>query len=896
MSITTSVSNLTELYNALSTATRGETIELAGGNYGKMSLNKKLGFDLTFPKGVTITSADPDNPAVFSGLDIREVSNLTFDAVTFDYTFQSGDKIFSRPFSVVGSENVTIRNSTFDGDLASGVSEIDDGFGYAIGLSVRKSQGFNLENNEFFDFHRGATFSDSGDVAVTGNDIHSIRMDGLNFSQIDGANIEDNYIHDFRGSKKSLDHSDMIQFWTNGTDSPSKDIVIRGNHLDIGEGNFTQSIFMRNDVVDQGKAGTEMFYQDITIENNTIINGHSHGITVGETNGLVIKSNTVLHADGDMQDGLDHKIEVPRINVAADSTNVKIQSNVTANITGQEGQPDWSVRQNAFVQDQDPNAPGYYGDVFVASTLDLVDGVHQVRALDGSMVDTLGAGAPALYEIPQNAGPIAQFHVTPNPENMSEYHFDASFSMSDGKPLPAGSVYLWTFGDGTTSTGAQVSHAFPEGGAYDVALSIKLPDGSSSGRALNLDVVDSNLISTADGVGADTAISGLEKIDLGGAGPSLTVAREHVANLLNQDEFSISMSIAATTAKSMGEIGRLHGSFIVEVNDDGNLKLRIFQDNGEHLKITTEGVTLNDTASHDVDISLKDGVLDVMVDKVVVSSTEMSGTLASNGTHDLSFGNPFGGKNFVGALSDFEITVNDSHFNKASDMAVAPTPKEIPPIESLVLFNQEAQAAAANTVENEAPIASGEVAREEVSHVLGKDTFEISFGLGAVGSDGAGEVMRLHQSFVVSVTDKGELYTQLFDTDGNRIRLTTEGANLTDSISHDINISYKDNLVEIYVDGKVLSSAEMANPLANAGRHDLVFGNPWKDDKFDGPISGLKMTTVDEFYEMAPLSAQIKSSAPYSEMLNLNLIAPEVGERVDQFENMGDHLQISFFE
>ena len=64
----------------------------------------------------------------------------------------------------------------------------------------------------------------------------------------------------------------MIQFWTSGTTSPSTNIVIRGNILDSGDGGWTQSIFMRNEMVDTGGAGDAMFYQNILIEDNVIYN------------------------------------------------------------------------------------------------------------------------------------------------------------------------------------------------------------------------------------------------------------------------------------------------------------------------------------------------------------------------------------------------------------------------------------------------------------------------------------------------------------------------------------------------------------------------------------------------------------------------------------------------
>ena len=155
MANTITVSTLSGLYQALSTATGGETILLAGGNYGDFALTQQSGFDFTFPSNVTVASANPANPAVFSGLDVREAANLTFDGVVFDYTFAPGDILSETPFSVADSQNITIRNSTFDGDVARGVSATADGYGYGMGLSVRGSTGVTVEANEFSNFFRG---------------------------------------------------------------------------------------------------------------------------------------------------------------------------------------------------------------------------------------------------------------------------------------------------------------------------------------------------------------------------------------------------------------------------------------------------------------------------------------------------------------------------------------------------------------------------------------------------------------------------------------------------------------------------------------------------------------------------------------------------------------------
>ena len=137
MAGTITVTTSTELYQALSTATGGETIQLAAGDYGALNLSSKSGFDITFPSNVTITSADPLNPASFSGFALNGVSNLTLDGVVCDYTFKAGDPTSLAPFSIGSSENITVRNCTFDGDVASGKTRVDDGYGTGYGLSIR---------------------------------------------------------------------------------------------------------------------------------------------------------------------------------------------------------------------------------------------------------------------------------------------------------------------------------------------------------------------------------------------------------------------------------------------------------------------------------------------------------------------------------------------------------------------------------------------------------------------------------------------------------------------------------------------------------------------------------------------------------------------------------------
>jgi parallel beta-helix repeat protein len=683
------VGSKAELLQALSQASGGDTISLNGGNYGDVFLQDTASTDLTFSSAVTIRSADPGNPAVFTGMDVRGATNLTFDGVVFDYVFESGDPIFLSPFVFSNTTDLTIRNSTFDGDLAQDVSAMDDGFGYGVGLSVRASSGVTLDGNTFFDFHRGLGVSESSDITVSNNDIHSMRSDGMNFVEVTDIVIEENYLHDFRASLDSSDHRDMIQFWTTGADTPSTNITIRGNILDIGEGDFTQSIFMRNERVDQGLAGSELFYRNVLIENNVITNAHSHGITVGETMGLIIRNNSVLHADGGARDGLDSSVEIPRISVAAASTGVIITNNLTGGIAGWSDQAGWQVTDNGIVQDQNPLAAGYYGNVFLASSLQPVNGTHSFILLPGSAFALAGTGAAASQPEAAEGLILAQFHVFQIAGDGAARVFDARFNLD----IAAEVTHEWDFGDGTIITGAVVEHSFASGGMHDVTLTLRHPDGSiiavsrldvpvSGPDVLALEAsgqfvtYDHGVATPLTGAATGTAAG----IQLGAPGVTATITRNHVADIARTDEVDISLTLRADTAGAAGEVARQHGSFVISVTAAGELALTLSSASGAPgITLTTAGAGLADLASHEINIALADGRAIITVDGVVKGNTAFAGPLGWTGSHDLTFGNPWGGANFNGDLLGFGIKVD------ASDYPATPQTQVLVGVETRIL-------------------------------------------------------------------------------------------------------------------------------------------------------------------------------------------------------------------
>lgn len=383
---------------ALEKATGGETIRLAPGEYGRLALDGHDGRAFQFSRPVTVTSDDPAAPAVFTSAEVAGVTGMVFDGLVFDYRYAAGDKTIRRAFRFTGSRDLTIRNALFDGDLAQGLSEVDDGYGAGFALTVQNNTDVTLAGNEIRGFKKGLATGGNTNIAILGNEIHALRMDGLTVTGTKGIRIEGNYFHGFLRAPEAKDHSDMIQFWTQGSTRPSTDIVIRGNLLQAGDGGHTQSIFMRNELVDTGRAGREMFYRNVTIEDNVILNGHLHGISIGEAEGVTIRRNTVLRDPRLLARTAKAEAKaIPRIRVNPASLDVDIEDNIAFMLP--QVRPGWKIAGNLKAQDMAPTQPGFYDALFLPRPPGSAGGLAALTWLmvrPGSPADKPGLGADLM--------------------------------------------------------------------------------------------------------------------------------------------------------------------------------------------------------------------------------------------------------------------------------------------------------------------------------------------------------------------------------------------------------------------------------------------------------------------------------------------------------------------
>jgi PKD repeat protein len=675
---TVNVSDAAGLMKALAGAAGGDVIVLQGGDYGRLSLTDQKNFFADYASQVTIVSADPGNPAVFTSLMLKGIDNLKFDSVKFDYKAVALAKTTVAPFTLEGCTKITIANSEFDGDVTSGYGAKIDGYGTGRGLSISYSSEISIVDNEIHNFHRGVLTSKSQNIVISGNDLHDLSSDGLDFAQVNNVLIKGNHIHDLKRPADSLAHPDMIQFWTKGTTAPSTNIKIVDNFLDAGSGAPSQSIFMRNEAVDSYGGGVKMFYHNVTIANNVIRNGHLHGITVGETNNLKIDNNTLLQSTT-MQAG--GSISAPSINVAASSTNVVVTDNVLPTLpAGLAAHKVWTVSNNVIVQRDELSSDNYVGKIY-ADALDTTNPtMADFQALPGSLGEIMNAGSTLGSGIGAGkySGAIASDHVNGSPMKQS---FEVAHVYTyKGDVDLAGATAKWNFGDGTVGTGLSTAHSYAKPGTYNATASVTLANGKTVlfDKTVVIEsgsILEANFNSTAADLSpfANAAILKSATLVAGGAGHGQavklnggTLAYDANSEFFKNEEYTLVADFKkeAGQENAGGRLIYFSGSFVVTLGAD-NISVAVQTSKGTTtLKADKLGIADTDWHRFALTFSGETGLAKIYMDgKEVGSVGGLAGAIQEGGRNaDFFLGGPFGGSfgglidnvHFIGAALPIE--------------------------------------------------------------------------------------------------------------------------------------------------------------------------------------------------------------------------------------------------
>jgi len=325
------VTNSSELEAAFRSVADGGRIELAPGTYDYTELTGR-----TFVDGVTITSAVADDRAVFTDrLLLKDVGGVTIAALEVEAAALAPGRNYPR-LTVRDSADVTIADVSIAGHIASADEGQDPfsartkrldpiaGFGQDIGLTLRNSTDVTLTGLELSDLRMGIGLSDADDISIRNVDIHHVR-EGINMHDVRGVLIEDNQFRNFTpwssGSKKNIDHPDMIQFYGANSTFGVHDLTIRNNvfHQDADDLQ-TQTIFGRRNT----GPDPDIALTNFAIIGNTIINGHLHGISIYDVDGVRIIDNVLLPKP-DLDD-IPSQVNRPAI-VTVRSSDIEISGN-----------------------------------------------------------------------------------------------------------------------------------------------------------------------------------------------------------------------------------------------------------------------------------------------------------------------------------------------------------------------------------------------------------------------------------------------------------------------------------------------------------------------------------------------------------------------------------------
>ena len=594
--VTIRVSDAAGLSAALAGATGGETILLADGDYGAMTLSGQFG------TAVTIRAETPLG-ARFTGLSIASSSGMVLDGLLLDYVAAPGAPSFNNRFNITDSSGITLRNSLLDGDRMDDPTDPGHGYPTGRGLRVTGSDSVVIEDNTIRGFWKALNIGTSTDVVVRGNDIHDIRSDGINLSAVDTVLIENNHIHDFCRNLDTGDHPDMIQMWSSVNPLVPRNITIRDNYLDIGDGAPVQSIFLAHNAASRQAHGADVAFENIAITGNVIINGQDHGITLGITNGAVIANNTVIAPPHSGYGG-------PRISVDSLSTGVFVTDNIAERIQYLDTPPPgWVMTGNLLVQSNAPDQLNHYSSVFINAMSDATNAPENLQILPGSPADLAGAGAAQLHYDPAPDALTALGHGEVG-ALANEIRFDAGYSAGPGgHAAAAGASFDWDFGDGTTGAGETTLHRYTQAGVFTAVLTVTLPDGSQDTSAIRTEIRGPDFLTFSAATGtlllhdpqaptvidpgtADDAAAG--RLDFNAATSILLPAGSEAA-LEGAGSLTIALQLEADAAGTLMALKSVFGLSITAVGE-----LQAYMPGLAGGALTSTGAGLLDGKAHDV--------------------------------------------------------------------------------------------------------------------------------------------------------------------------------------------------------------------------------------------------------------------------------------------------------
>lgn len=851
------VHNSYELAVAINELSKGSggTIEVVNGGEPYALSRYQVGPEVG---EINVVAANPADPPVFEQIKLVQSQNITFSGLTFDST---NSTLPGKDLEILDSNSITFENNVF-ANSANGFydgtnPDISKGSSFAL---VRDSEDFSFFDNDVSGYYQGLAVIDSVGTQIIGNSFTKMTGDGVRLSGVQDTLVEGNTFSDFYGTSQDLNHSDMIQVWSASYNTlNTEDLVIRGNFLNSNGGAATQSIFIKNETY--GSTGDA--FLNITIEDNTIYNGHLHGVAIYDTIGVVVENNTLLwDKEAAMRSTPNSagQSTAPEIRLY-DVVDGTVSGNITANVLKGNNE----AFSNAIVTYENPAKDSYYNNNFVNAS----DGgdldIRDISLRSTSVwVDTYGSSA---VQPDARVGPLtAVISQSYKAGSVSTYVYDGTYSFGPAGVLPEDeTLYIWTFSDGTVLEGPQVTHTFAEAGAEDVTLTITTPSGSTSVTRVTSVVPDalisldfdegvqdsSTYATTVAEVGARDSVAGVEGEGFQLTGSNkLQIEREN-AHLQKMTTFTMDLSLKLDEGGDVGTFVHMHKTLRAEVTEEGEIIFTLTTTDGSFQAVTPAG-TLNDTDWHDVTVTFSEsyGGLKIYVDNLLAAQVDATGIVAPDGTlYDLVLGDSWN-PSLQGTIDDFSITRSIPENLQDDDLDA---PLIGPPVDMLLeldfedgAFDISGQdtAVRVKTPGDDALVVgvSGQgfyldgnnkviVDRnEEQFHEL--ESFSVAMSLATPEGGESGTFIHIHKALNAQILEDGSLKLNVTTTDG-RFEVVTEPGLLSDEEWQRVVIVFDGSEdgrgLEIHMNGVMVARSEASGALDYSGTYHLVFGNTWKD-------------------------------------------------------------------
>lgn len=892
------VQNVTEIVVSSSEEIKGAVAALiqAGGGTLKLAasdtpydINLTSIGDVDAP--VTITSLDPDNPAVIATTYLSRAKGLTLDNLAFET--QQADGV--QDIRILNSSDITISNSVMQG-IADGFWE--PGTGTTKGddlMLVRDSSDVTITGNTVSGYFNGIGLLDNTGVTITGNDISGIQGDGIRGGGQTELVISGNYIHDFYGTLQSITHTDMIQLWGTYTKSPNSNVTISDNVLFSGDGVATQGIFIRNETFG-GDAASSGYFTNFTITNNIVYNGAPNGIAVSDVDGLVLEGNSLIWDS----DALAYSSAGSTGNSSAPwiVLNNLEDSSVTGNIAGKLSNSDGSAGlvsgSNYVISYGDGNAlnDNYAGNQFLIGDQGVVSPVDLLVDPDSALSGSYGA-APAMPWLAEENGWVLGMDVDVWDDADLAVTLTARVYDESGALVDLGDATVsWTFSDGTTLTGSEVTYLFDSAGDKNVTMAVIDSSGAEVATSRDITVKDPVLFSLNfdDNVidqgsrGTSATLTDPEGIAYVGSvdgsafhltdGTAVSVAGSQ-SYLHDLDRFQIDLDLRTDNPADTGTVLEMYGAFRLSMTQNGGLSFTLRTDAG-YYTLQTSGTVLLDQDWHAISVSYDDsvGLLQLYSDGSLLTQTEAHGSTTSSTSGSFLVGS-FTQTTADTVIDNLVFSEPDSAAAKAElgtledtgqDQAVA-TPDKA----DIFLFDFEfedgvtdsssyATTATIDGKSSGALISDGldgsafhmdadtRLALDRfTSQIKDLDNFDLGLSVRKDAADGSGVLVEAYKSFDLKVLDSGALVLQLTSSDGTSIKITSDAGAISDTDWHDVDVSFKDGTVALTLDDAVVGEADVSGHALDLTYWGLGLGAAWSGN-LNSTVDNFHMTTsIDSF-------------------------------------------------